>query len=503
MLPDESTNTAEQSISLNFDKKHSFFQKVLLGLHFRNILISALLLVLFIVLYLVIVWLPNSVKPTYSTINAKEIMAQDASKPIEESPWRESQLAKHRRDAQEILSRVLEKQTNLEDKRVTHWANESFKAALKMAESGDYSYRSQEFHSAMESYQNTLKQLKNIEASIPERFEDFLAQGKLALEENNAKLAKEKLQIAMYMQPNNRKASSAFDRALVLDQVLALVKIGSVFVEDRQYESARASFEQAYQLDERSVMVNEQLRQVNELIVDKDYSFAMSSGYKKLQQNKYDQALVFFNQAKQIKPTSAQVVQAIKQSKNERMQVIISLKFEQAQGHIQQEDWSKALDKYNEIILLDKSLLQAQIGMLKSTARLTLSERLNNFIDYPERLSNKNVYQQALLAKQDAMNIQRPGSKLLQQINSINQLMVKAKIPLLVTIESDNHTMVTLYRSKQLGKFKAKELSLTPGEYTLVGSRDGFRDVRQEFILNADKSHPTIVIQCSERVTRG
>jgi tetratricopeptide (TPR) repeat protein len=276
-----------------------------------------------------------------------------------------------------------------------------------------------------------------------------------------------------------------------------------VFVEDRQFEAAKSSFEQAYQLDNRSVLVNEQLQQVNQLIIDRDYSLAMSSGYKKLQQNKYNQALVFFNQAKQIKPTSAPAVQAIKQSKNERMQANISFKFEQAQGRIQQEDWSKALDKYNEILLIDKSLLQAQIGLLKSTARLTLSDQLNNYIEHPERLSNKNVYQQALLTKKDAMNIKHPGEKLLQQINSINQLMVKAKIPLLVTIESDNQTMVTLYRSGQLGKFTEKELSLTPGEYTLVGSRDGFRDVRQAFILYADESHPTIVIQCRERVTRG
>ncbi|NQZ23748.1 MAG: hypothetical protein HRT53_17075 [Colwellia sp.] len=503
MVSDESVNKAEQIISLNFDKKHSFFQKVLLGLHLRNILISALLMVLFIVLYLVIFWLPSSVKPIYSTIDAKEIMAQDASKPIDESPWRESQLAKHRRDAQEILSLVLEKQKNLEDKKVTFWANETFEAALKTAESGDYYYRSQEFSSAMASYQNTLKQLINIEASIPEQFGEFLAQGKLALKENNANLAKEKLQVAMYMQPNDSKASSAFDRALVLDQVLALVKIGTVFVEDRQYKAAKSSFEQAYQLDKRSVIVNEQLQQVNELIVDRDYSLAMSSGYKNLQGNKYNQALVFFNQAKQIKPTSVPVVQAIKQSKNERMQAKISLKFEQAQERIQQENWSKALDKYNEILLLDKSLLQAQIGILKSTARLTLSDKLNNYIDYPARLSNKNVYQQALFTKQDAMNIDHPGEKLLLQIKSINQLMIKVKVPLLVNIKSDNQTMVTLYRSGQLGKFLAKELSLTPGEYTLVGSRDGFRDVRQAFILYADKSHPTIVIQCSERVTRG
>jgi len=503
MLSEEPMNNAEKTISLNFDKKHSFLQKVLLGLHFRNVLISALLLVLFFVLYLVIFWLPNSVNPIYSPLNAKEIMAQDANKPIDESPWRESQLAKHRRDAQEILSLVLEKQNILEDKKVSLWANEAFESALKTAESGDYSYRSQEFYNAMDSYNDALKQLIKIETGIPEQFGEFLAQGELALEENNAQLAKEKLQVAMYLQPNNNIANSTYDRALVLDQVLALVKTGSVFVEDRQYELAKSSFEQAHTLDERSVIVNKQLRHVKQLIVDRDFSLAMSSGYKELQQNKYNQALVFFNKAKKIKPTSAPVAQAIKQSKSERMQANISLKFEQAQAFIQEEHWSKALDKYNEILHLDKSLLQAQIGVIKSTARLTLSNQLDNYIDAPERLSNKNVYQQALLTKQDAMNIQHPGGKLLQQIKSINQLMVKAKIPLLVTIQSDNHTMVTLYRNGQLGKFLAKELTLTPGEYTLVGSRDGYRDVRQAFIIHPDKSHPTIVIQCKERVTRG
>ena len=50
-------------------------------------------------------------------------------------------------------------------------------------------------------------------------------------------------------------------------------------------------------------------------------------------------------------------------------------------------------------------------------------------------------------------------------------------------LESDQLTSVTLYRVGALGAFAAKEVELRPGTYTAIGSRDGYRDVRQTFTV--------------------
>ena len=46
-------------------------------------------------------------------------------------------------------------------------------------------------------------------------------------------------------------------------------------------------------------------------------------------------------------------------------------------------------------------------------------------------------------------------------------------------LESDQLTNVTLYRVGSLGVFASKQVELRPGTYTVIGSRDGYRDVRQ------------------------
>ena len=50
-------------------------------------------------------------------------------------------------------------------------------------------------------------------------------------------------------------------------------------------------------------------------------------------------------------------------------------------------------------------------------------------------------------------------------------------------LTSDELTTVTLYRVGALGAFASHDVELRPGTYTAIGSRDGYRDVRQTFTV--------------------
>jgi hypothetical protein len=51
-----------------------------------------------------------------------------------------------------------------------------------------------------------------------------------------------------------------------------------------------------------------------------------------------------------------------------------------------------------------------------------------------------------------------------------------------------------------LGRFQDREIALTPGTYTLVGSRPGYKDVRVEVIVDPDSPAPRVHVACQERV---
>ena len=52
----------------------------------------------------------------------------------------------------------------------------------------------------------------------------------------------------------------------------------------------------------------------------------------------------------------------------------------------------------------------------------------------------------------------------------------------------------------ELGAFHSRELDLPPGQYVLIGRREGYRDVRRELSIAPGQPSATISVQCTERI---
>ena len=75
------------------------------------------------------------------------------------------------------------------------------------------------------------------------------------------------------------------------------------------------------------------------------------------------------------------------------------------------------------------------------------------------------------------------GPRLQEQVARVTELVRQAETPVRVELASDNVTDVQVYRVGKLGLFERRELELMPGRYTVVGTRQGYRDVRKEINL--------------------
>ncbi|MBL4822908.1 MAG: hypothetical protein JKX90_05210 [Colwellia sp.] len=500
---DKSESVKSESISFNFENKSFLPQKAIFHWLSGNVVTVLLLIALCATLYFVIFSLPQSVDKAHVANEASVILAKEPLKVIDESPWHEVQLTKYRRAAQEVLSTLLQQQQVLEDQHVELWNADKFSQAIKTAESGDFLYRSQKFDQAITTYNRALQQLNDISAQADSIFSDYLEQGLQALAANNAQKAKEKLQVALYISENNKMARSAFDRAIVLDQVLLLVKAGEVLIDELLLIKAKEKFTQAYALDHHSPRVNQQLLIVNQAIMTRAYSTAMSAGYRHLQIQQFKLAIKNFTLADKINPNKADAKGAIEQTQNKRTQFYIADHIKKAQNFEHSEDWLLAKDSYQAALTLDGSLMHARLGVIRTLARGNLEKKILYIINKPQRLANRNVYQQAMLTQQQAQQIKQPGVKLAQQIHSVEQVLLQMTTPVSLRIESDNQTRITLHRVGELGSFLSKNISLRPGDYTLVGSRNGFRDVRQDFTLMPASQLKKIIILCNEKVTNG
>ena len=164
----------------------------------------------------------------------------------------------------------------------------------------------------------------------------------------------------------------------------------------------------------------------------------------------------------------------------------------------QAEAWQTASDRYAEVLSLDGNIRFARAGRTRAAEQARAALALSNIAAAPEKLSSKTLFAEAEALLAQAMNLNPRGPNLAALLVRTQRLIEAYRHPVAVTLLSDNETQVTLSTVGQLGSFERKQVNLRPGAYTLIGSRDGCRDVRQQIVVRADMR--PIEIRCVERL---
>ncbi|NHN37693.1 hypothetical protein G8764_10340 [Pseudomaricurvus alcaniphilus] len=461
----------------------------------------------------VVLWLPKYVAPVQLAVEPGAAEGTTGSNPAGspgngarsagpvEAPWQQAQLAKARRQAQEVLAKLLDRQTALEKMHVQLWADSAYAEALQTAAKGDELYSQRQFPLAQTSYTTALQQLEALVASADDRFQQALQGGQQALQEQQAETAIERFTLATKIRPQDGAAQAGLDRALVLEQVVEqLDNAGNQLVQG-DTASARQLVEQALALDPQSEPARALLADIDQRITDDRFAAAMGSGFQHMQKQQFKQAISQFKQALQIKPADKDAREALAAANNQNLQAQIQVALQRASTLEDQEQWQAALETYQQVQALDSSLVAARVGVLRTQARAGLDQRLQQLITEPLRLNDDGVYAQAQALLDDARRVKPQGQRIVAQTRQLQQAIAESQIPVAIHLRSDNQTEVTLYQVGALGSFSEHKVQLKPGQYTVVGSRKGYRDVREEFVVRPDHQALTIVIQCTEKIS--
>ncbi len=164
-----------------------------------------------------------------------------------------------------------------------------------------------------------------------------------------------------------------------------------------------------------------------------------------------------------------------------------------------QEAWEEAVRYYDQILELAPSSTIARVGRKRASDRLAMEQAADHYLQQPQRLQSAVPLANAkqLLQRFEAYAVSSPGLRAKGQ--RLKQLIIEAETPYAVTIRSDGATEVMIYPVGRLGRFNLREVSLTPGTYTAVGTREGFRDVRKVFVLRPGQQLE-IIVRCEEAI---
>ncbi|MGQ9425482.1 hypothetical protein ACXYTJ_07430 [Gilvimarinus sp. F26214L] len=456
----------------------------------------------------VVFFLPGVVtpveRPQVSRQTAEQPSAQEQVRGPSESPWRDAQLAKARREAQDILQKLLEKQEALEEIGVGHWAAEDYARATELAETGDQRYQERAFEEAQSLYQNSLAQFEQLLERSEEVYRSALASGEQAIEAGDASRAQEQFQLAAHIKPDAGAVTEGLQRARVLEDVLARLNAGEKLQRKGELEAARQEFLAALKLDDQSAPARKALQDLEQALADRDFGRHMSTGFAAMSNSEYPAAIAAFEQALELRPGAEDARAALTQARNESTQTRLQALLQKARSHEAAEQWQSAVEQYEAALKLDKNLVEARVGKIRAGTRADVDRRLEAILAKPERLNTPSVHDEYQAFYQEGLQIRDSGPRLNQQLEQLAEALQLARQPVTVQFQSDNATQVTIYRVGQLGSFVQTELTLKPGTYTAVGTREGYRDVRQEFTVSAAQPIPgPITIQCEEKISQG
>ena len=403
-------------------------------------------------------------------------------------------------EVEALLAKLIKLEANLQNHAVKKWAAEEFAQALEQGRIGDEHFRRRQYLQAVEPFENAITKLEELEQRIEPTLERALTRGEQALTQGDQITATQQFELAKAIDTNNVRAKNGLQRASTIKELFAILQRASSFESHRQLQQAKTTYQEAVTLDPLSEEAKAALARVEDKLRDQAFEQIIATGYQALQNGQYSDARAAFNSAKTLKPNSKQpaiglnkVAEAIRQEK------IANLLFE-ANHFSELQQWQQAAASYEKVLQLDSQHQLAQQALQTSLAKAIILTDLKIALDSADQLYKDKVLERAENLLLRIEDLESPGSIIEQQFDQLRQLVRVATTPISIALESDSNTEVTVFKVARLGTFSKHQLQLRPGPYTIVGTRNGYRDVRVTINVSPDSNGSVVSVRCEEPI---
>lgn len=423
-----------------------------------------------------VIWLPRLGDPAPIPVEAPMAEDGEATAPAA----RELPAAGRREDAEAVLGELVTLQNRLRPRQPSRWAATDWTQAGELSDRGDDLLLARRFSDAEAAYSEAVSLLRGIEDSIPEVFDAAMSRGDEALVAGRQAEARAAFEDALLLRPEDEGAQAGLARAERLDAVLEAMQRGRRAQDEGAFEAARAAYAEALELDGQWAPAREALARLQRAQADAGFQALLSRGYGFVANERYREAIQAFEEALAARPQASEAQEGLAQAELGFRLQRIRLAQVRATAFERQERWDDALGQYREALEIDETLGFAREGRLRAEARASLDAKLEALNATPGRLFDDQILAEAQALHAEARETLQSegGTRLQAQVERLGRLIELASTPVDVVLRSDGRTEVRVFRVGQLGRFDEMTLQLRPGDYTIVGSRDGFRDVR-------------------------
>ena len=419
-----------------------------------------------------------------------------------EAPRQDMQLLRMQREAaDEAMGDMLQDRNYLAVLQPSLWSGGAWEQAMAEEQKGDDFYRRREYPDAQGAYGNAAEILRQLREEAPDIGRKALEEALKAIESGDQAAALAELEKAgILLGATDPKVQSASRRAARLPETMGAVAEARASVREGTLEEQRAAWQAVLGIDPERQSARRELSAVNARIDRQLFNSRMSRGHAALGEGDVEAARAAFEAAGKQRPDDPGPVEALAALElEERGQQLAALQAAAMAGRFA-EDWRRAAANYRGMLEIDSNIVAAQRGLAQAEQRARLDDALENTIANARLLNRDDAWQRGKRLLDEAAAISNPGARLDGQIGRLEQVLAVAATPAPVWLRSDGLTEVTIFHVGRLGSFGDRMLELRPGAYTAVGTRDGFRDVRREFIVAPEGLAEPLVLICTDPI---
>jgi tetratricopeptide (TPR) repeat protein len=405
-----------------------------------------------------------------------------------------------RKQAEQALQDFLHTRARLELANVTAWGEPEWSRAVEAADRGNSHFSQRQFAMAAEAFTAASGLLILLESEREQRLAAAIDAGWQALEADDSAGAIGFFENAKAIDAGSLDALDGLERARVRPDLLRLMAEGDMARSNQNLPAAQTAYRDALALDEAYEPAEAALRDVTEAINELAFGDAMSRALSALQAEQIETAEKALRQAASLKPDAAVVRNTQQELAQAKQGLWLAAQRRAVAAAESGEDWPGAVAIYREVLARMPQAAFARQGLEFAEDRERLHQQLDHYLQDSTRLWSDQPRANAEQLLASAANPRAGETRLAEKIRRLQALIVEATTPTTVTLRSDGLTSVQIYHVGRLGQFISQQLELRPGTYTVVGSRPGYRDVRQTLTVKPGPEQPSLDIRCEETV---
>jgi len=403
-------------------------------------------------------------------------------------------------EATQLMQDYLQLRAKLDLDNVSRWGEPAWSEAATTAATGSRQMAQRQYPEAVASYTRAQQTLEELYAGRDARLATALAAAEQALADDAVAVATEQFQRVLAIEPQQVAATRGLARAAVREEVLQSMRSGEQAEQLDNATAALVAYRQAVLLDETYQPATLAINRLEGQLAETAFGAAMSRALTALDAGRLNEAGKALAEAEQLQPGTVVVADARHRLAQARRLARLSRLRRDVAKQVAAEHWQAAADLYAQVLALESTAGFARDGQAMARERVKLHAQFDHYLDKPGRIYSTEPLANAS-ALLSAVSVAPDDEPVLaRKIAALQALVAQASTLVPVKLDSDGETEVAIYHVGKLGRFMHHQLELMPGNYTVTGSRQGYRDVRKQMTVAPGSASVSQYIVCEEQI---